>query len=50
MPKIILISGYMCDETIWQSTIKTFKDNNEIIINKSRQANILTSRESKSPL
>ena len=32
MSKIILISGYMCDETIWQSTIKTFKDNYELII------------------
>ena len=32
MSKIILISGYMCDETIWKSTIKTFKDNYEIII------------------
>jgi pimeloyl-ACP methyl ester carboxylesterase len=32
MSKIILISGYMCDETIWQSTIKTFKNNYELII------------------
>ena len=32
MSKIILISGYMCDETIWKSTIKTFKDNYELII------------------
>ena len=32
MSKIILISGYMCDETIWQSTIKTFKKNYELII------------------
>ena len=32
MSKIILISGYMCDETIWKSTIKAFKDNYELII------------------
>ena len=32
MSKIILISGYMCDKTIWQSTIKTFKKNYELII------------------
>jgi len=32
MSKIILISGYMCDERIWKPTIEIFKNNYDLII------------------
>ena len=32
MSKIILISGYMCDERIWKPTIEVFKNNYDLII------------------